>query len=292
MTNIGIVTDSNSGITPKLAEKLGIMVLPMPFYIDGKCYYENVTISREEFFEKMMADADISTSQPAPGDVMNIWNKALKKYDEIIYIPMSSALSGSYGAAMVLSGEAEYEGRVHVVDSGRVSTPMHRMVLDALELIEAGYSAGEIRDILDKSRGDMTIFVAVETLKFLKKGGRISPATAALGSILNIKPVLQFDVGTLDTYSKCRGMKAAKKTMLEVMHKQFDTTFKDAVDNDEIYLLAASSAPKDVTAQWIEDIEKSFPGMPVMCDDLTLSLSCHIGYGGLGIACSCKPRIK
>ncbi len=291
MANIGIVTDSNSGITPQMAEDLGVMVLPMPFYIDGKCYYENVTLSREEFFEKMMADADISTSQPAPGEVMDLWNKALKIYDKIVYIPMSSALSGSYGAAMVLSGEDEYEGRVYVVDSGRVSTPMHRMVLDALELVKAGYDAEEIRDILDASRGDMTIFVGVETLKFLKKGGRISPTAAALGSILNIKPVLQFDVGTLDTYSKCRGMKAAKKTMLEAMHKQFDTAFKDAYDKNEVYLLAASSAPEDVTEQWVKDIEASFPGMPVMCDNLTLSLSCHIGYGGLGIACSCKPRV-
>lgn len=290
MANIGIVTDSNSGITPQMAEKLGVMVLPMPFYIDGKCYYENVTLTRDEFFEKMMADADIATSQPAPGEVMELWNKALQKYDQIVYIPMSSALSGSYNAAVMLSGEDEYEGRVYVVDSGRVSTPLHRMVLDAIELVKDGYDAGQIRDILDASRGDMTIFVGVETLKFLKKGGRISPATAAIGSILNIKPVLQFDVGTLDTYSKCRGMKAAKRAMLEAMHQQFDTTFKEAYDKNEIYLLAASSAPEDVTKQWIKDIEESFPGIPVMCDNLTLSLSCHIGYGGLGIACSCKPR--
>ncbi len=290
MANIGIVTDSNSGITPQMAEKLGVMVLPMPFYIDGKCYYENVTLTRDNFFEKMMADADITTSQPAPGEVMELWNKALEKYDQIVYIPMSSALSGSYNAAVMLSGEDEYEGRVYVVDSGRVSTPLHRMVLDAIELVKDGYDAGRIRDILDASRGDMTIFVGVETLKFLKKGGRISSATAAIGSILNIKPVLQFDVGTLDTYSKCRGMKAAKRAMLEAMHKQFDTTFKEAYDKNEIYLLAASSAPEDVTKQWVKDVEESFPGMPVMCDNLTLSLSCHIGYGGLGIACSCKPR--
>ena len=290
MANIGIVTDSNSGITPQMAEKLGVMVLPMPFYIDGKCYYENVTLTRDNFFEKMMADADITTSQPAPGEAMELWNKALEKYDQIVYIPMSSALSGSYNAAVMLSGEDEYEGRVYVVDSGRVSTPLHRMVLDAIELVKDGYDAGRIRDILDASRGDMTIFVGVETLKFLKKGGRISSATAAIGSILNIKPVLQFDVGTLDTYSKCRGMKAAKRAMLEAMHKQFDTTFKEAYDKNEIYLLAASSAPEDVTKQWVKDVEESFPGMPVMCDNLTLSLSCHIGYGGLGIACSCKPR--
>lgn len=289
MSNIGVVTDSNSGITPEMGENLGVMVLPMPFFIDGVCYYENVTISREEFFDKMKNDADIATSQPVPADVMALWDKALKDYEQIIYIPMSSGLSGSCSAAIAMADEY-YKDRVFVVDNGRVSTPMHRSVLDALELIDEGYTAEEIKSILENSRGDMIIYVGVQTLKFLKKGGRISPATAAIGTVLNIKPVLQFDVGTLDTYAKCRGFNNSKKTMLDAMHHQFETTFKDAYDNNDVYLLAASSAPDDITGQWKEQIEQSFPGMPILCDNLSLSLSCHIGYDGLGIACSCRPK--
>lgn len=289
MSNIGVVTDSNSGITPEMGENLGVMVLPMPFFIDGVCYYENVTISREEFFDKMKNDADITTSQPVPADVMALWDKALKNYEQIIYIPMSSGLSGSCSAAISMADEY-YKDRVFVVDNGRVSTPMHRSVLDALELIDEGYNAEEIKSILENSKGDMIIYVGVQTLKFLKNGGRISPATAAIGTILNIKPVLQFDVGTLDTYAKCRGFNSSKKTMLDAMHHQFETTFKDAYDNNDVYLLAASSAPDDITKQWKEQIEQSFPGMPVLCDNLSLSLSCHIGYDGLGIACSCRPK--
>lgn len=289
MKSIGVVTDSNSGITPEMGESIGVMVLPMPFFIDGDCFFENVTISREEFFDKMRQGADISSSQPSPADVMKLWDKALKEYEQIVYIPMSSGLSGSCSTAIAMAKE-DYNGKVFVVDNGRVSTPMHRSVLDALELIEEGYSAGEIKDILEASRADMTIFVGVETLKFLKKGGRITPATAAIGTILNIKPVLKFDVGTLDTYAKCRGFNNSKKTMLDAMHHEFDTTFKNAYDNNEIYLLAASSASDDVTEKWVQDIKESFPGMPVMCDNLSLSVSCHIGYDGLGIACSCRPK--
>lgn len=289
MDSIGVVTDSNSGITPQMGEDIGVMVLPMPFFIDGVCYYENVTISRDEFFDKMRNGADISSSQPSPADVMKLWDKALKEYEQIVYIPMSSGLSGSCSTAIAIA-EENYKGRVFVVDNGRVSTPMHRSVLDAIELIKEGYSAAEVKDILETARADMVIFVGVETLEFLKKGGRITPATAAIGTVLNIKPVLKFDVGTLDTYAKCRGFNNSKKTMLDAMHKQFDTTFKEAYDKNEVYLLAASSAPDEVTKKWIQDIEASFPNMPVMCDNLSLSLSCHIGYGGLGIACSCMPK--
>ena len=176
-----------------------------------------------------------------------------------------------------------------LVDSGRVSTPLHRMVLDALELIEEGYLAGEIRDILEESRDKMVIYVGVQTLKHLKDGGRISPAVAVLGTLLNIKPILQFDVGTLDLFRKCRGLAKMKKIMLEAMRYDLETRFKKWYEKGEVYLLAASSALVEDTVEWVKEIRDAFPNMDVMCDDLSLGVSCHIGFGGLGIGCSCRP---
>lgn len=290
MKPIGIITDSHSGITQKQAEELGIYVLPMPFYIDGTCYYENITLSREEFFEQLDSGAEITTSQPSPADVMNLWDKALEDCEKVLYIPISSGLSGSCSTAAALAEEEPYEGRVLVVDNGRVSTPLRRSILDALELIQEGYSAEEIKQILEESRDKMVIYVGVETLEHLKRGGRITPATAALGTILNIKPVLKFDVGTLDTFKKCRGFLKVKKTMIEAMHHDLETTFKDAYEKGEVYLLAASSASKEDTDEWVKEIKEAFPGMEVLCDDLSLGVSCHIGHGGLGIGCSCRPK--
>lgn len=290
MKPIGIITDSHSGITQKQAEELGIYVLPMPFYIDGTCYYENITLSREEFFEQLDSGAEITTSQPSPADVMNLWNKALEDCEKVLYIPISSGLSGSCSTAAALAEEEPYAGRVFVVDNGRVSTPLRRSILDALELIQEGYNAEEIKQILEESRDKMVIYVGVETLEHLKRGGRITPATAALGTILNIKPVLKFDVGKLDTFKKCRGFLKVKKTMIEAMHHDLETTFKDAYEKGEVYLLAASSASKEDTDEWVKEIKEAFPDMEVLCDDLSLGVSCHIGYGGLGIGCSCRPK--
>ena len=289
MEPIGIVTDSHSGITPRQTKELGIMVLPMPFYIDGECFYENLTLSREAFFEKLNAKADVSTSQPSLGDVMQIWDTALTKYEKILYMPLSSGLSGSCAAATALACDKPYRGRVLVVDNGRVSALLHRSILDALELIQEGYSAEEIKEILERSRGEMVIYIAVDTLEHLKRGGRISPTTATLGTLLNVKPVLKFDVSTLDSYKNCHGFVKAKKAMLEAVQNDLQTTFKAQADNGEIYLLAAGSATKEATEEWIREIRAAFPGMDVMYDDLTLGLSCHIGAGGLGIGLSCRP---
>lgn len=290
MKATGVVTDSHSGITQAEAEKLGIMVLPMPFYFDEECYYEDITLSREEFFKKLESGRKVSTSQPAPAEVMKLWDKALEQYEQILYIPISSGLSGSCSAAFAMAQEEPYVNRVFVVDNGRVATPLHRSVLDALELLEEGYSAAEIKEILEEVRDKMVIYVGVETLEFLKRGGRITPATALLGTVLNIKPVLKFDVGTLDTFQKCRGFAKARKTMIEAMQHDLNTTFKEWYEKGEVYLLAASSASEDITKGWIEEIKEAFPGMEVMCDDLSLGVSCHIGYGGLGIGCSCRPK--
>lgn len=290
MKPIGIVTDSHSGITQQQAEEMGIYVLPMPFYIDDICYYEDVTLSRQEFFNKLDSGAKISTSQPSPVELMKLWDKALKDYEQLIYIPISSGLSGSCMAAMGLAQEEHYKDKVFVVDNGRVSTPMHRSILDALELMEEGYSAKEIKDILEQAREDMVIYVGVETLEHLKRGGRITAATAALGTLLNIKPVLKFTTGTLDTFKKCRGQANMRKTMIEAMRHDLNTTFREQYENNEVYLLAASSASKEQTEEWQKEIQAAFPNMEVMYGDLSLGVSCHIGYGGLGIGCSCRPK--
>lgn len=286
----GVVTDSHSSITQSEAERLGIFVLPMPFFIDDTCYYEDIDITREAFFEKMKAGSKVSTSQPGPEEVMKIWNRALEQFEEIVYIPLSSALSGSCQTAQMLAQEEPYAGRVFVVDNGRVSATQHRSVLDALEMIEEGYHAEQIRQMLEEARAKNTIYIGVQDLEYLKRGGRISRATAALGSVLNIKPVLQFDVGTLDTYKKCRGFVQAKKVMIDAMKQEFATKFKEEVQRGEAYLLAATSASEEESAKWLEDIHKAFPGMTVLSDKLSLGVSCHIGPGGLGIGCSCRPK--
>lgn len=290
MRPIGIITDSHSSITQAQAKELGILVLPMPFEIGEDQFYEDVTLTREQFFQKLNLGARIATSQPSMADVMAIWDKALKDYEQVLYIPISSGLSGSCATAFAMAQEEPYAGRVLVVDNGRVSTPLHRSILDALELIEEGYKAEQIKAILEEARDKMVIYVGVQTLEHLKNGGRITPATAALGTILNIKPVLRFDVGTLDTFKKCRGFAKAKKTMLEAIRHDLDTRFKEWYDRGEIYLLAASSSSKDDTEQWVLEIQEAFPDLPVMCDDLSLGVSCHIGYGGLGIGLSCRPK--
>ncbi len=290
MKPIGIVTDSHSGITPKRAEELGIIVLPMPFYIEEECYYENFTLSREEFFEKLYAKAAVSTSQPSPGDVMQIWDEALQTYEKILYLPLSSGLSGSYDAAMVLSREQHYAGRVLVVDTGRVSALLHRSVLDALELLEAGYCAEEIKEILERSRAEMVIYITVDSLDNLKRGGRISPATASFGTLLNVKPVLKFDIGALDSFKNCRGFVKAKRAMLDAVKHDLETTYRKQYEAGEVHLVAAGSSSKEVTEEWLQEIQAEFPGMYVLYDDLPMGLCCHIGPGGLGVGLSCKPK--
>lgn len=290
MKKVGIATDSHSGILPELAGELGVMVLPMPFYVEEECFYEGVSITREQFFSYLQEDKKVSTSQPSPEAVMEFWKEGLKKYEQIVYIPMSSGLSGSCYTAMALAQDDEFEGKVFVVDNGRIATPLHRSILDALEMAEEGLNALQIKEILEKNKDNMAIYIAVESLDNLKKGGRISPATAALGSLLNIKPILKLGTDVLDTYKKSRGMKKAKKEMIEAMQHDFETTFCEYYESGEIYLMAASSANEQDTQEWVEEIKAAFPDMEVMCDYLTFGISCHTGEGALGIGCSCRPR--
>ena len=214
MGKIAIVTDSNSGITQAQAKEMGIHVLPMPFFIDGEMYFEDITLTQEEFYKKLGEDADISTSQPSPGDVMDLWDGLLEEYDEIIHIPMSSGLSSTCETAIALS--QDYEGKVHVVDNQRISITQRQSVIDAMEMLKKGMSTDEIVDVLMKEKLQASIYITVDTLKYLKKGGRVTAAGAALGTVLNIKPVLTIQGDKLDAFAKVRGIKAAKKKMLEV----------------------------------------------------------------------------
>lgn len=290
MNSIGIITDSHCGISAQEAQELGIRILPMPFYINNECFLEGVSLSRQSFFEQLKAGSAVSTSQPSPADVMATWDDALKEYEQILYMPISSGLSGSCSTASALAMDEPYEGRVFVIDNGRVSTLQHRSILDAVELIQEGYSAAEIKQILEDSRAEMVIYIGVETLEYLKRGGRVSPAAASLGTLLNIKPVLKLDVGKLDAYQKCRGMKKARVAMIEAMKRTFETRFAEEYKNGEVYLLAASSASDEERDSWVAQIQEAFPGMDILYDDLSLGICCHIGEGGLGIGCSCKPK--
>ncbi|MBP3617593.1 MAG: DegV family protein [Lachnospiraceae bacterium] len=290
MQKVGIVTDSHSGILQEEAKKMGIYVLPMPFYIEEACFYEDVTITRDTFFKELREGKNVSTSQPSPGDVMKLWTEVLKEYETILYLPISSGLSGSYETAHMLSMEEEFENKVYVVNHGRVASPLRRTILDTLELVKEGYTAPRIKEILEGERDKVSIYIAVETLEYLKKGGRITPATAAIGTLLNIKPVLQLDVGMLESFSKCRGMKKARKEMLAAIKNDMETRYRESYEKGEVYLLAASSADEETTKEWLAEIQVEFPGMDLLFDYLPLAICCHTGEGALAVGCSCRPK--
>lgn len=281
MGKIAIITDSNSGITQRQAKVMGIYVLPMPFFINGEMYFEDITLTQEEFYQRLAEDADISTSQPSPADVMELWDDVLKEYEEIIHIPMSSGLSSSCETAMSLA--QDYEGRVHVVDNQRISITQRQSVLDAMKMAEKGMSAEEIVDVLMKEKLEASIYITVDTLKYLKKGGRVTAAGAALGTVLNIKPVLQIQGEKLDAFAKVRGFKAAKKKMLDAMEKDITERFA----GKKVLLMAAYTCSAGEAEEWKKEIEARFPGYEVHMDPLSLSVSCHIGPGSMAIAC-CK----
>ena len=281
MGKIAIVTDSNSGITQAQGKALGIHVIPMPFYINEELFFEDITLSQDEFYQKLAEDADISTSQPSPGDVIELWENLLKDHDEIIHIPMSSALSSSCETAMMLAND--FDGKVHVIDNQRISITMRQSVLDAIEMAEKGMSASEIEEVLMREKLEASIYITVDTLKYLKKGGRVTPAAAALGTVLNLKPVLQIQGGKLDSFAKVRGMKAAKKTMIEAMKKDIEERFA----GKEMHMQIAHTCPEEEAQKWKEELEAKFPGYDIHMDRLSLSVSCHIGPGALAVAC-CK----
>lgn len=289
MRKTGIVTDSHSSISQEEATRLGIYVLPMPFYMNGTCYYEGMNITREEFLERLGRLEDISTSQPSPEAVMELWDKALSEYEDILYIPISSGLSGSCQTAMMLAQEEKYEGKVYVVDNGSVSTPLHQSILDALELLNAGCSAAEVKERMEKVKTHAGIYIAVDDLKYLKHGGRISAGVALVGGLLHVKPVLHFDIGILELHKNCRGLKRAKQTMIEDVKKVIAESYQTEYDTGVLQIVAASSSGKEETEAWVKEIEEAFPGRSILCDDLSFGVTCHIGPGGLGIGYICKP---
>ena len=281
MSKVAIVTDSNSGVTQKRGEELGIYVLPMPFFIDGELYLEDITLSQEQFYEKLGADSEISTSQPSPGDVMDLWDKLLEDYDEIVCIPMSSGLSSTCETALSLA--QDYDEKVQVVNNQRISVTQEQSVYDAIKLRDEGKSAAEIRQVLEKEKMQASIYITVDTLKYLKKGGRITPAAAAIGTVLNLKPVLQIQGEKLDAFAKVRGWKAAKKTMLNAIEKDLTDRFADV--KDQMVLGMAYTCSKEEADEWKNEIQTRFPDYELVEGPLSLSIACHIGPGAMAITC-------
>ncbi len=277
-----IVTDSNSGITQAQGKELGVFVLPMPFFINEELFYEDISLTQEEFYKKLEEDAQISTSQPSPGEVMDLWDSVLEEYEELVYIPMSSSLSKSCETAMMLA--QDYEEKVFVVDNQRISVTMYQSVIDAMELVKQGVGAKEIKRILEEQKAESSIYLMVETLKYLKKGGRITPAVAAIGTVLNIKPVLQIQGGKLDTFSKVRGKNQGHKAMLEAIRKDLEQKFSTIPVEQMHFAVAYSGARTKEVDAWVEEVKTAFPQANIeVVAPLSLSVSCHIGAGALAV---------
>ena len=285
MSKIAVITDSNAHFTPQEAEEYGISVVPMPFTIGNDTFYEGITLSREQFYEKMAAGAQIATSQPSPSDVMSLWKRALETHDEVVYIPMSSGLSGSCQSARMLA--EDYDGKVEVVNNQRISVTQKRSVLDALEMAERGLSARQIREELERVRFESSIYIMLDTLHYLKKGGRITPAAAAIGSLLRIKPVLQIKGERLDAFSKARTISQGKNIMINAMKHDIETLY-GGTDKENVWLYAVHGNVPEQFEEFSQEVRAAFPGIHVMDDVLSLSIACHIGPGALAIACSKK----
>lgn len=278
--SIGIVTDSNSGITSKEANEWGVTVIPMPFYINGELYYEGLTLNQKEFYKFLEDNLDVNTSQPSPGDVMRTWDEVLKEKEYIIYIPMSSSLSGTYETAVMLA--EEYEGKVFVVNNRRISVTQLQSVKDAINLVKKGKSVKEIKEILEDRQYQASIYIVPDTLDYLKKGGRLTPAVASFAKVLNIKPVLQIQGEKLDAFKKVRGMKQAKRAMKEAIDDDIKNRF---ASNSNMRIYAAYTGSEEVGIEWKGELEEAFPNYDIQIYPLSLSVSCHIGPGAIGIAC-------
>ena len=284
---IAVVTDSNSGITQAQAKEMGVAVLPMPFMIDGETYYEDITLTREQFYQRLKDNADIATSQPTPDSILKMWDKLLKEYDQIIHIPMSSGLSGSCSTAMMLAGEDEYEGKVFVVDNRRISVTQYQSVKDAQMLAAMGMDGTQIKKRLEETAADSVIFITVDTLKYLKKGGRITPAAAALGTLLKIKPVLIILGEKLDSFAKARTMKQAKTMMMNSIQKELDGRLHDS-ECRNCHLAIAHTDNEEAALEFKKEVEERFPNADVYMAPLSLSIACHIGPGSLAVTATRK----
>ena len=284
---IAVVTDSNSGITQAQAKEMGITVLPMPFMIDGETYYEDITLTQEQFYQRLKDNSDISTSQPTPDSIMKLWDELLKEYDQIVHIPMSAGLSGSCATAMMLAGEDEYEGKVFVVDNHRISVTQYQSVKDTMMLADMGMDGAQIKKCLEETAADSVIFVTVDTLKSLKQGGRITPAAAALGTLLRIKPVLIILGEKLDSFAKARTMKQAKTLMMNAIQKELDERLHDSECKD-CHLAIAHSDNEEAALEFKKEVEERFPDADIYLAPLSLSIACHIGPGSLALTATRK----
>lgn len=284
MSGIAIMTDSNCGIMPSDADAYGIYVLPMPVIIDGETYYEGINITLDEFYKKQSTGAVISTSQPSPGDVTAMWDMILASHDELVFIPMSSGLSNTCQTALILAEDEPYKGRVYVVNNHRISVTQAMSVLDAKTLAGQGHTAGEIKEILDKESLDATIYIAVNTLEYLKKGGRITPAAAAIGTVLRLKPVLTIQGDKLDSYAKARGMKSAFHTMLNALKNDISGRLAPLKEQDRLKLGIANTLMEEERFEAFRlELQQTFPELDLVYFPLTMSIGAHVGPGGLGI---------
>lgn len=286
MATVAIMTDSNSGITQKEAKELGVFVLPMPFTIDEKTYFEDISLNQEQFYEFLEKDVEVATSQPSPDSVMAMYIQLLKNYDQVIHIPMSSGLSGSYQTAHMLSLEDAFAGKVFVVNNQRISVTQRRSVMDALYLAEQGYEAEEIAKRLTEDKYESSIYIMLDTLYYLKKGGRITPAAAALGTMLRLKPVLQIQGEKLDAFAKARTSAQGKTLMIQAIQSDIEKRFGGFDENakDRVCLHIAYTKDLDAALKWKEELMEAFPGFDFVMDPLSLSVACHIGPGALAVA--------
>lgn len=285
MAKIAVVTDSNSGMSQQMAKEAGAYVLPMPFTIQDETYYEGINLTIPEFYEKLQSGAAISTSQPSPDSVMKLWEELLQTYDEIVHIPMSSGLSGSCQSAMMLA--QEYDGKVQVVNNQRISVTQLQSVLDAIALAQRGKSAAQIKEILEEDRFNSSIYIMLDTLYYLKKGGRITPAAAALGTLLKLKPVLQIQGGKLDAFAKARTTNQGKSMMINAIRNDIINRFGGLTEDRHIWLQIAHTQNEEAALALKEELAQVFPGYDIYLAPLSLSVACHIGPGSLAIAC-CK----
>lgn len=289
MANIAIVTDSNSGITQAAAKELGVHVLPMPFMIGDQTFFEDIDLTQDEFYEKLMEGEQIGTSQPSPESVMELWDKLLKDYDEIVHIPMSSGLSGSCQSAIMLA--QEYDGKVQVVNNQRISVTQRQSCLDAKLLAAKGMNAREIKEFLEADKFNSSIYIMLDTLFYLKKGGRITPAAAAIGTMLKLKPVLQIQGEKLDAFAKARTVQQGKHIMIGAIKSDIEKRFGGMTEDKHIWLLIAHTHNEEAAEAFKQEILEVFPGYDIHIDPLSLSVACHIGPGALAFACSKKIEV-
>lgn len=289
MSKVAIITDSNSGITQAAAKEIGVFVLPMPFMINGQTFFEDIDLNQAEFYEKLETGADISTSQPSPEAVMNLWDEVLKEYDEIVHIPMSSGLSGSCQSAMMLA--EDYDGRVQVVNNQRISVTQRQSCLDAKLLAAKGMNAREIKDFLEADKFNSSIYIMLDTLYYLKKGGRITPAAAAIGTLLKLKPVLQIQGEKLDAFAKARTTNQGKTIMINAIKADIENRFGGDTADKHIWMQIAHTNNGEAALAFRDEILEVFPGYDIHIDPLSLSVACHIGPGSLAFACCKKIEV-